>query len=101
MSYVPKYLEFQPRQADGWPQGISEESKAWCVERIEVRMSLRWANGVPWIDLEDARLAIFDRHSVPDIPEDLRNKALYDYMYAVAHRALLAAKMEQVWTRPG
>jgi hypothetical protein len=88
-SYVPDYLIYNERQADGWPNGIS--SKTWAEGKIK---SLLATEGQ--VDLELARRELFE---ASDRPEDFRNRAMYQYQYAVTHRALLAADGKQVWVK--
>lgn len=102
MSYVPGHLEFQPRQIDGWPTIVTESTKKWAVAKVKAAFARHKEElGRDWIDLETAREALFDRYRVTDIPEELRGASLYDFQYAVAHRALLACQASEVWTLKG
>lgn len=93
--YVPRYLEFGPRQADGWPTFVSESAKHWCVEKAKEVVALFRSHDREWVDLDDIRRMIFGE---PGRPPELQGVALYDAQYAVAHRAALAADLVQVWT---
>ncbi len=93
--YVPGYLEFQPRHPDGWPAFVSETTKSWCVERVHWVMHFWKERRRDWCSLETIREAIF---TAPDRPNELQRVALWDAQYAVAHRAVLAADLNQVWT---
>lgn len=89
MSYIPKYLEFNLRQFDGWPTGITESGKEWAVKKVQ---SLY--NVYRFVTLDTVRRELFES---ANRPEEFKGVASYDYLYAVAHRALLAADGNQVW----
>jgi hypothetical protein len=92
--YVPKHLELLSRSgtADGWPQGISEASKAWAEARIKAGLE-KYGQ----LDLDTARRCIYDHYIDNEpVPEDLKGQ-LWDWLYAVTHRALLAVSAQQVW----
>jgi len=93
--YVPRYLEFGPRQADGWPDFVAPDTKRWCVEKVGWLVNFWKEHRRDWCDLEHIRQVIF---TAPDRPTELRGVALWDAQYAVAHRAALAADLVQVWT---
>jgi hypothetical protein len=91
--YVPRYLEFGPRQADGWPTFVTNVGKEYCVE--QVKQYFEALGYRPTATLNNIREAIFGS---PYRPTELRGIALLDAQYAVAHRAALAADLTQVWT---
>lgn len=88
MSYVPGYLAYTDRQVDGWPNGISSDSKKWAVERVKNLFALHGR-----LDLDFVQTVLFEDS---DRPEDFHNKALWDFRFATADRALRAVA-RQVW----
>lgn len=88
MSYVPTYLSYTDRQVDGWPNGISEESKKWATQRVENLFALHGQ-----IDLDFVQSVLFEDS---DRPNDFRDKALWDFRFATADRALRTVG-RQVW----
>lgn len=98
LTYVPTYLTYGPRQADGWPEFVTAEGRAWAVEAVirgwaEIQASITDR----WMDLGMAEWAIFDRDE--HRPHEFRRVALRDARLAVAHRALLAAGLKEVWVK--
>jgi hypothetical protein len=89
MSYVPSHLAYSDRQFDGWPKGITEEGKAFARE-VVLRLFGEHDNR---LDLETVRRELFH----DPLHDDFRGKALFDYQYAVADRALRAANARQLW----
>lgn len=98
MSYVPTHLKYGPRQADGYPKGISEETKRWAEKFTRAYLEEAKGHSQPWVDLEEIRyhlfnFPLFDEHR----PEDLKGKPLLDFQNAFADRALRAVDARQVY----
>lgn len=95
MSYVPNYLEYRPRQADGWPAFVTEAGKKYAEDAArECLRTFREQADRPWVTLDDIQQFIF--HTA-DRPAEFKGVALWDARLAVAHRAALAAGLTQVW----
>jgi hypothetical protein len=92
--YVPTYLEFGPRQADGWPAFVTEEGKAYAAEKV-AELFDRYT----LVDLDMCHRAVFERRKGQ--PECFKGVALWDAIYAVCHRAILDNQAEPVWRRTG
>lgn len=90
LTYVPNYLTYGPRQADGWPEGIDEAAKAWAVQQLQDLLDKR-----DYVTLSEAEQAIFE----PRLGEVFIDKVLRDYRYAIVDRALRAAGGRQVWIK--
>ena len=94
MSYVPGHLELLDRSGtvDGWPKGISEASKEFAVSRVKAGLE-KYGQ----MDLDTARRCIYDHYIDNEpVPEDLKG-VLWDFLYAVTYRALLAASARTVF----
>jgi len=91
--YVPSHLEHTiDRQGDGWPSGSSAYGKAYATAKVaEALVSGRV------ISLKEASESIYGyvvrNH---DLPECLQS-CVWDRIFAVTHRALLAASAREVW----
>lgn len=92
MSYIPSYLDYNHRQHDGWPKGVSDSTKVWAVKQIE---NLFKRHRHVWLDLANDTIFM-----AVDCPAELANASLNDFRYAVAERALRAANAEHVWIEP-
>jgi hypothetical protein len=88
-SYVPDYLNYAPRQMDGWPERVDDPSKMWA-ERV-VRKLLD--DGA--VSLEDVRAELFSRS---DSPFESTLGEL-EFQRFCALRALLACDAREVWVR--
>jgi hypothetical protein len=93
--YVPKHLEYLDRSGtvDGWPKGVTAEAKQWATDKVKAGLA-KYGR----LDLDLARLCIFERGHVHNevVPECLRG-CMWDWLYAITHRALLAADARTVW----
>lgn len=93
-SYVPKHLQFLDRSqtVDGWPEGITEVGKAFATERIQAGLA-KYGQ----MDLSLAYNCIYEGFiNKEPVPEELKS-VLWDFLYAVTFRALLAVSAKQVW----
>ena len=95
LTYVPKYLTYEPRQKDGWPEGVDEAAKEWAVAQLSALLRKR-----EYVYLDDAERELFGfMGPVVGSPPAFRDKPAWDYRYAVADRALRAAGGRQVWVQ--
>ena len=91
--YVPSHLEHtSDRQGDGWPSGIDAEGKAYATAKATEAL----ASGRV-ISLKEASESIYGyvvrNH---DLPECLQS-CMWDRIFAITHRALLASSAREVW----
>ena len=96
--YIPRHLEFLSRSGtmDGWPKGIDEAGKEFATSRVKAGLAKYTQMG-----LDLAKRCIFDHYIDKEpVPECLRG-ATWDWLYAVTHRALLAADATDVWIAKG
>jgi hypothetical protein len=95
MSYIPSHLEFLNRSGtyDGWPKGIDEDAKTWATEQTK-----KCLKKYGQVTLQMVADAIFDHNIIGRTAKPACfHTGGFDYQYAVAHRALLAAGATSVW----
>jgi hypothetical protein len=94
--YIPRYLELLDRTgtADGWPKQIDEASKEWATKKIQAGLE-KYGQ----LDLDLAYNCIYQNFIDKEpVPECLKG-CLWDFLYAVTYRALLAADAKKVWVK--
>lgn len=95
--YVPSYLEYLDRSGtvDGWPKFVTDDAKKFAVEMVR-RGFAKFGN---YMTLDLASECIFKdavREKGETRPECLK-LGLWDAIYAVTYRALLASDAAPTW----
>lgn len=90
-TYVPHYLINVERQFDGWPKCVTDEQKEEATAAAKEILK-QFPQGV---DLDLVYRQMQHRRV-----SAIKDAVLYDYIYAVCHRALLAAQAVQIWVLP-
>jgi hypothetical protein len=95
MSYVPKHLELLDNAGtvDGWPKFVTPEAKAFCLSMLREGFH---TYGTMSLSLA-AECIFHDAAKTGEKRPECLKLALWDAIYAVTYRALLAADGEQVW----
>ena len=92
MSYVPGYLVLlsNTKTIDGWPASVTEEGKQFAIAQVRAGLEK-----YKLLTLDLAEKCIYQDNSVV-VPECLK-VSLWDWLYAITYRALLAVDAEQVF----
>lgn len=90
------WLDNVERHPNGWPKFVPPEAQEWATDRVrEIVDDHQWRHGKA-LPLHEIADRLFKSHS-GDEPECFRRMALWDAIYGVTHRALLAAGYSQLW----
>ncbi len=92
--YVPGYFTNVARQADGWPVGVTDDEKRTLTSHVQ---GLLERVGGP-LPLSVIVRRFRDSERTQEILR-ARGGALWDTIYAIVHRSLLAAGAEEVWQK--
>ena len=109
-SYIPTYLTNIESGPTGWPTALTKNDQDWATARVreivDAMLALRTPECPqgyrPVLHQVCERMFRDQNHAQPKgiaLAADsvLRRAAMWDFMYAVTFRAMLAAGFEQVW----
>jgi len=92
MSYISGHLILlsNTRTVDGWPVSVTEEGKKFATSQVRAGLVKH-----KLLTLDLAKRCIYDDDSAV-VPDCLKG-VLWDWLYAITYRALLAVDAEQVF----